>query len=130
MIAPTPLDLPLYSGATFARDFAFTAPPGPAAPDWTGAVVRLDLRRADRKKAPALVALASDAPASALGSTIAVAAAGPGVLTVRVRLSPAETAALPYDAQLGADLEVEYPSGDVDRLARITFTTDGEFTHA
>ena len=113
----------LPNGATYNQEFTITA----SGVDFTGCVVRLDVRKT--ANGDALVSLSSDGAATEHGSTLAVSAAADGTLTFRVRLTDEETDALPFDATLYSDVEIVYPSGDVDRPLRITWTTDGSYTH-
>lgn len=131
MIDPVEFTLAIPQGATRRWTFALTNPEStPDAPDFTGAVFRLDLRPAASKRSEALLRLSSATGATAGGSSLTASGLGVGTYTLAVHLSDEDSAALPYDTEIGGDLEVAYPSGDVDRLARITFVTDGEFTYA
>jgi hypothetical protein len=132
VLIPVEATLTLYQGATLRERFtvAATAPGDATLPDFTGVVVRAHLRPAASKRGAALLSLGSDVAPTASGSKLAlVGTPGPASLVFDLVVSGEDSATLPYDAELGSDIEVVYPSGDVDRLARLTFTTDGEFTH-
>ncbi|MHB1065474.1 MAG: hypothetical protein ACYC1Z_13470 [Georgenia sp.] len=113
----------LPNGATYSQEFTVAA----TGVDFTGCVVRLDVRKT--ANGDALVSLSSAGDPTTHGSALTVSAAGDGTLTFRVRFTDEETDLLPLDATLYSDVEIEYPSGDVDRPVRITWTTDGSFTH-
>jgi hypothetical protein len=130
MIDPVEFSLAIPQGASRRWRFTLTNPDAISnAPDFTGAVFRLDLRNAASKRGAALLSLSSAGSATAGGSALAASGLGLGTYTLDLHLADEDTAALPYDTECAGDLEVEYPSGDVDRLARITFPTDGEYTH-
>lgn len=131
MIEPVELPLPIPQGASRRWRFVLTNPSSaPDAPDFTGATFRLDIRNAASKRGAVFVRLTSAGPATPNGSTLTASGLGVGTCTLDLHLSAADSAALPYDTECAGDLEAAYPSGDVDRLARLTFPTDGEYTHA
>jgi len=126
MIDTTEQTLPLRTGTTVGHDLLIEVDDDSLALD-TVTEARIHIRRAQRRESE--LSLSTTGGASARGSTLTVHEATRDRLVLRLHLTPADTSALPWAGVLGSDVEIEWPSGDVARPWRITWTPDGEWTH-
>jgi hypothetical protein len=123
---------PLKPGVSWEKEFGITYPEDT---DLTGVVVRVQVRKSQTLNGAILAELdlGSDMPATANGSEVTLvlsatgASAVPNRAAVRLRLTRDDTAQLPYDTDVFAEIDLLYPNGeDCDTPVEITFNVSNE----